>query len=704
MTFARRALPGVGVVLVVLVVLACVTATAARALGAPPPPEARASSDLVADASPVLPAGNGIALGWSEIVVSLQNHGPAPARGSIDVFVSQLGHDRGEFRASAPFHVGAGAGASVRVPALVVPYGDVQVEIIDDQGRTVADKTFATYQSNGVTLLDTTETSRLHGAMNDVAVAPLLSPSFGAAGRGPPPTVSVVSPRWDPATGDPILPDRAALYATADAVLLRSDVLTRLGGAELDALAGYVLAGGTLAVALVRPEDGSHPTVRAFVGGNVMRGALSPITLGELELPSIGALSSARALPHATSPSSELAASLATHAGGNLHPSLYGSSAAYGLGEVHVLAFDPTHRPAVDDPWALARMVDLTRRAFDRRASQIFRPGAEPLSVSYGRVRQQLDPNERSRWAIGVAALLLVAYSIVAGPVNFSLAARAGRPLRALRRLPILSAVAFALVVGVGVAAKGVTGRARHLTLVEAGAGMPKGNARRFRGFYAARAKDLTVRATDTSSLAATAVSDAADRRDHLVVDRDGARLVDVAALPWQTVVVREEGFASLGAGIALLRDEDGELRVVNRTGRDLRAAILRAPGGTATYFARLADGESATTRSGRKLGADADGRAWEGMVTSAAHVGGLDLRRLHPVALRSVLDADTPGLADAWWALSDAAGDLVDWFPDDVPVLIGQLDGGEGRAADSGLRIDADRVLVRVVGYGGRP
>ena len=50
--------------------------------------------------------------------------------------------------------------------------------------------------------------------------------------------LAVGSPRFDPATGDPMLPDRAALYTTADAVLLRSDILARLAGAELDALAG----------------------------------------------------------------------------------------------------------------------------------------------------------------------------------------------------------------------------------------------------------------------------------------------------------------------------------------------------------------------------------------------------------------------------------------------------------------------------------
>ena len=41
---------------------------------------------------------------------------------------------------------------------------------------------------------------------------------------------------------------------------------------------------------------------------------------------------------------------------------------------------------------------------------------------------------------------------------------------------------------------------------------------------------------------------------------------------------------------------------------------------------------------------------------------------------------------------------------PDDVPVLIAQLDGGEGRLKDTGYEIDRDRVIVRVVGFGGVP
>ena len=545
------------------------------------------------------------------------------------------------------------------------------------------------------------EVSRLRVAINDVAVSPLYTLR---GGRGSTPLVAVGSPRYDPATGDPVLPDRAALYTTVDAVLVRSDVLTRLAGAELDALAGYVLAGGTLAVAVARPEDVRHPTLAAFAGGVVSRQGVSAATLVELVLPPPAGASSAQILPRAREPSGDLAESLAGYAGGNLHGSVYGSSAAYGLGEFHLLAFDPTRKPAVDDPWARARMVDLARRAFDRRSTQIFRPGGEPGGGQLGRVRQQLDPNESSRWAIGAAAMLLIVYAVLAGPVNFARAARAGHPLRALRRLPVFSAVAFALVVAIGVAAKGVSGKARHLTLVEAGAGMGKGSARRFRGFYASRAQELTVRTSDASSVLSTAVSDTADRQDHLVVDRDGARLVDVPALPWQTVVVREDGFASIGDGIALVKDGEPDVAVINRSGRDLRGVILRAPAGEAFYFPRVKDGERVTTAAGRRLGADAEGRTWESHVRAPHRAGAVDIHHLGEHALLPLLESDAPGLADAWGAVSDVAGDNVDWFPEGVPVLIGQLDGGEGRLSDAGLRLDSDRLLVRVVGWGGRP
>jgi hypothetical protein len=350
-------------------------------------------------------------------------------------------------------------------------------------------------------------------------------------------------------------------------------------------------------------------------------------------------------------------------------------------------------------------MVDLARRGYDRRSTVAFRPGDEQAHGDLNRVRRELDPNESSRWAIGFSALLLCLYAVLAGPVNFSLASKRGKPLRALRHLPIYAAVTFAIVVGIGMAAKGVTGRARHLTLVEAGAGMTRGTARRYRGFYASRSKDLTVRTTDSSSIVSTAVlAELSDPRDHLLVDRDGARLVDVAALPWQTVVVREDGFTSLGDGISIVADPSGDIAVVNRSGRDLRAAVLWLPSGGARYFTRINDGARVVAGAAVDLGTKKEGRGWLSLVGTGRRVGGIDVHDLGASALAAVLEPDAPGLGEAWWALEEAASDAIDWFPDGVPVLLAQIDGGEGRTSDSGLRLETDRLLVRIVGFGGSP
>ena len=667
-----------------------------------------APSDLVVDAVPIFGAPGTIALGWNQIVVRLQNNGTKPARGTIKISVGRFSVDHG-FQATAPYSVGAGASVHVRIPVRVVMFSQVQLRVLAEgsEGPPLAETTLSAFAPTGALLVDVSETSRLRGVIHDVPLTLLYATPGASSGGSTPPALTVGSPRFDPATGDPMLPDRTALYSSVDAVMMRSDLLSRLGGAELDALAGFVLAGGTLAIAVVRPEDIRHPTLTAFAGGSIARRGVSSEALRELDPPTptttFGTPSS-KVLPAAKNPLPDVSETLAGYYGSNLHGSAFGTSATYGMGEVHFLAFDPTRKPAVDDPWVQIRMVDLTRRAYDRRSTQVFRPGNE-FSGSFDHVRQQLDPNQSSRWAIGVAALLLCIYAVIAGPVNFALASKAGKPLRALRHLPIYAAVTFALIVALGMFAKGINGRARHLTLVEAGGGMTKGAAQRWRGFFSSRAKELTVHTTDGSSVVSTAMfSDSADSEDHLVVDRDGARLVDVAALPWQTIVVREHGFASLGEGIALVRDAGAGVTVVNRSGRDLRGAILRLADGTAFYAAKIKDGERLASSAALPMAGNLAWSSWLARLTSTTRAGSIELHTLAAGALHHPLEPDAPGLADAWLAIEEAAGYTVDWFPDGVPVLVGQLDGGEGRTGDSGLRIESDRLLVRIVGFGGAP
>jgi hypothetical protein len=313
-------------------------------------------------------------------------------------------------------------------------------------------------------------------------------------------------------------------------------------------------------------------------------------------------------------------------------------------------------------------------------------------------VRKELDPNENSRWAIIIAALLLTLYSVVAGPVNFLRASRLGHPLRALWHLPIYSVVGLGAIVLLGIGSKGWTGKARHLTLVESGAGMSKASARRYRGFFTSASRSLTVRATDSQSVLDTALESRGGASRSLVVDRDGVRLVGVSTMPWETVVIREDGFLGLGAGVSLVREADGDVTVVNRTARDLRAVLLVTPSYSgkkarqAVFITRLKDGARVRASEGKALPSFTP---W----TSTTGLSHGDF-----VGLRDELDKQSRGLFSAWVALGTALGNQVDWWPDDVPVLLAQMDGGEGQMSDSGLSLERDRVLLRVIGWGGLP
>jgi hypothetical protein len=119
---------------------------------------------------------------------------------------------------------------------------------------------------------------------------------------------------------------------------------------------------------------------------------------------------------------------------------------------------------------------------------------------------------------------------------------------------------------------------------------------------------------------------------------------------------------------------------------------VLKAPGKDAVIFSRIKDGELVSAKAGEPL-PSVIGKGFAGKSRHSLGVTHFAAR----------LDAIASGLSPAWQALETLCDD-TDFWPDDVPVLIAQLDGGEGKLSDSGLRVDVDRVLVRVIGWGGVP
>jgi hypothetical protein len=519
----------------------------------------------------------------------------------------------------------------------------------------------------------------------------------GGRTRTGPSSIEVTAPLYDTVTGDAILPRRAAGYARVAALIVRSEELVNFAPQELEALSGFVLAGGTIGIIITRPEDLRDDLIAALVGGEVSEMAVQPETLKELTLPGLPSAttptpSGMKPPPVAAAPEPDVKDTLNGYEGGNLRHTAFGASAAYGLGEVHLLSFDPQSKPGVDSAWVHVRVIDMLRRANERTSGVLFRHGDKHTVAT--EVRRRLDPNESSRWAIVVTALILCLYSVLAGPVNFSIWRRRHRPLRALIWLPIASAIAFGSVVGIGVGAKGCSGRARHLTLVEAGAGMKNGTARKWRGFFVPSAREMTVRTGSASSvLGVEMMGHGEDIDDTLRVDKNGLRLEKLALRPWETLVVREDGYSRLGGGISVLYVGEKELKVKNKTGRRLRGLVLSTPWGDVRYLSKLDDNASASSKKFRS--------------TSRVYIGaggpsGLALRDFNMWAIEARLDDASPGLTKAWAAVVAAIPGRRNWFPTDVPVLLAQLEGGEGEQRDTGLDVDSDRVLVRVVGYGG--
>jgi hypothetical protein len=676
--------------------------------------------------------------GWIELVVRVDDAGALPAKGLLEIESGYAGYSYGMSDAHsvrAPFHVQPHAEAVIRVPvrASSGSSSTLTVRATGDDGTKLAETTASINTSDAPLLVDVDEPSRLSVVMRNWPTA--LSwrpPASPYASAGSTLGLTVGSPPTDPTTGDVLLPEHVAGYSPATVVLLPSERLAHLQGPELDALVGWVLAGGTIAVFPTRPEDLRTGILTTLAGGRITSAAppavmmtlpgatrsgsatppplyppapsppwapsVPPTDAGAGATP-IGFFVPVRTTPVGpgipVGPSGRMRERLVGFTGGNLHPSGYGATAPYGLGQVHVLGFDPTSSPGLEDPWVHGRVLDMIADAWDRRALLVFPQGAGLRSSNLYEVHRALDPNENFRPALGIAAILLVLYSIAAGPLTFMRAKKKGRPLDPLVWAPIASAGCFALIVVVGLAGKGWSGRARHLALVEAGAGMSRGSVKRFRGFFASETRAMRVRSSEPASVLELLTTDS---RDHeapvLRLDKDGASLEDLTSLPWQTVVVGEDGFSELAGGVAVREKSDGSVVVANHTGKELRNVVVWAPKSDASWFQSIPDGQTVLSTSGRTLWAPA-GRSVGSAGTRVVHE--LDVNRFSAVLGHAAED-----MTSQWSAIAAAGGTATDWWPDDVPVVIGEVRGGEGSKSDGGLRVESDVLLFRVVGEGG--
>jgi hypothetical protein len=667
---------------------------------------AHAKGGVDVEALQILGSSSPAADGWFTVGVRLRSSVAKQQDGHVELIAELPYASSSRVVTRAPFALGAREEALLELPTHGF-YGiapALKLRVLDAAGDELA-------------LVDVPDPGGASPFLFDLTVPSRISPVLRARGvpvqasagmRTDFPLLATSSPRVHPATGRALVPGTNVGYAPATVVLAQSATLAQLEPNELEALGNWVLSGGALAVVVTRPEDLRGPVLRAFLGGEAQAATVPDMLRRERIFavpsepssvapgPSVApgrSPSAPRVERQTLAPSSVVAAGLVHFTGGNLKDCPWGAAASYGLGEVHLLAFDATKDPFVSDAWVQLSLVDLVRHAWQRDRFVTMAVGRPALNQPYVHaVVRELDPNQQTRWTIALSALLLLAYAVVAGPLNFYRAARRGKPLRALVFLPVYAAGAVASIIAIGMMGRGVQGRSRRLSFVEAGAGMAKGSIIRYRAFFASSSDELLVRAGDRRNVLDVA-GQLNDASAVIALDRDGLRLEQLQANPWQTVVVREDGFVSLGAGVSMVQNERGETVVVNRTARDLRSVVVKLPGRDAAYFLAIKDGQSVNVSTGRTL----------------SHRIGEPLSAEMPKPLSSgvfasVVDEQAPGLSSAWDAIEQAARTGADWWPSDVPVLIAELDERPARASDSGLKLDQQRTLIRVVGYGGLP
>jgi len=695
----------------------CFVLGRSRIASAQETPTASRSTGLVAvDIAPVtLNQPSQYLPSLTELYVRIANNGKVPISGDVVATQREYGADAHDTR--APFSVAPNASVVLHLP--VSAKQALSVAVRSARGETLAETQMTPIAERAVRVFDLSEVSRIKAAVDGINVTTDYADDPGAStGYGPPtrggttmsmgpastasPWLRVSAMHVDGATGTPIVPLYVGGYAGTHLVVASTDTLTKLTATEIEALSGFVLGGGTLALRVTRPEDLRNATVAAFVGGDATTAAP-----GDELRASVPAVSDA--VPQVTAPGDGVV--LTTYGGGNLRPSLFGANAAYGLGEVVLLAFDPYDATTMGDAWVRGRVVELARRAFERTRFAVATPLREPAMLYYysrrdptDEVRKLLDPNQAARWGIAVATLIICGYSVIAGPLIFSIARKKNRPLSALRILPIASFAAFSIIVLLGFMAKGVGVSAHRLAMVDAGAGMSKGTVRRFRGFFSPNAQTMEVRGSDRTAsfkipgMNGTTIGD-------FEVDRDGQRLVGYESMPSQTVLVREDGIASIGDGVSIRPGATpNDCTITNHVGKKLRALVVKLPDDSFRYAATLEDGasvECSTLDAGNK-----SFKAWSATV-GARPAGRV---QVHPLesgmsALKSALgDAGEKDLGVAWDAMSSVNGEAVDWFPAGLPVVLAAVDGGEGLPKDSGVKVARDMLLVRIVGWGGKP
>ncbi len=552
------------------------------------------SSTLGAGASPVSAAdgltmeahvlldGNARVGSWMAIAVHLKNDGPA-----IDGELRLAGGAQGRTRFGTVVDLPTQSDKTFLLYAQPPAFGrELQIALVaDGQAIATTKAEFTIHDTNQLTVAVIAERP------GDVIGGIDLLPNQNQLA----PAVIAIDPED--------LPERVEAWGGLDRIVWQDIDSHRLSPAQLDALRGWVASGGRLIIiggtagpsSLSAFPDGLlpyRPTATVDVAASSLTGLLGTTPEGVTDLPALGgALTAGRTL--ATVGDRAIAA-----------------ERSYGTGAVAIIGFDPTTKWIADGRAA----GELWRRMLPPRTAATSTLGDDSQLVSA--VSQlpalALPPIEG-------LIVLLGAYILLVGPINYLVLRRLDRREWAWVTMPVLIVVFAVGAYAFGSVLRGSDVIVNEVAVVRGPAGTTDGAAQVYIGVFSPSRGSYQVQVPGGALLSAPISGDVfgGDTGAALdVLQGDPARIRDLGVSFGSLRTIRAETPMSLPLIGSELQVVDGRLKgtITNQSTITLQkpAVVLGATvvllddiaaGATATVDAALQSGQAVQTLSDRVVG-----------------------------------------------------------------------------------------------------
>jgi hypothetical protein len=538
---------------------------------------------------------------WNAVAVEVTNRTERTFRGRVVVPLQESFGNSNRVHHRVPLDLPPKATRRVQFTVFVGSSTLLEARY-EAEGRTLGTGRTSYGRVSGARVVVLADPPRIRRTLSD-----LTATSAGSAGgfvaheekrKGSGTPIATGVAKLHPDTGDPRLPAHPAGWSAVDLLVASAPLLSRVGSEQRAALIDWLNAGGRMLVFPRTEVDLRAPLLRSVAG-----------SLSRCD-------SSTESDRSSSSPFVPPEAPSCLRGGEGTVREAFGISAPAGFGRVYVAAYDGTRPPHVQTD-AVRRLVRRILESASRGAPSpalSFAKGQDSASGGmfggggrFSKLRRALDPNEEFRSAFALVALLLLAYVVLVGPVNFAFVRKRRRPMLALVTTPAAAAACSVLMIGAGYFGKGVQTRYRAVELSERVEGAETGPSRRYLGLFPTRPVTFDLRRPERGVMR-TLNAHHGERSAFFDHGAHPAVLRSVEGRLWETLFARQDRMRTFEGTVHFERNGERIARVRNHLGQRLRGAVLVDTSGRAFALGEIEPGASAGVPSSAEMSLPAPG------------------------------------------------------------------------------------------------